>query len=219
MRPGAGWAGGGVWPPCRRIPGVGAALTGPAYNEKLLIYHSDKTSRSFVTTSCPRQGHGMRWELICRVVLQRWRPASQNFDFPRWDGQGHWTVDTDRTIVQIFYSRRSHVDHRSSKQETGHYLFLPSSTYQYIHNGPLSHSASSRKIKWPKIFLFLVAFAVFLTPKLLLLVCFLYSFWKLLYYYYYSTLDFIIIWTQSAEGDNVMVVMMCKKMKSLSGFI
>ena len=27
------------------------------------------------------------------------------------------------------------------------------------------------------------------------------------------------MWTQSAEGDNGMVVMMCKKMKSLSGFI
>ena len=48
--------------------------------------------------------------------------------------------------------------------------------------------------------------------------CLFDPFCKLLYHYY-STLDFIIIWTQSAEGDNGMVVMMCKKMKSLSGFI
>ena len=100
--PALAWAGGGVWPPCRRIPGVGAALTGPAYNEKLLIYHSDKTSRSFVTTTCPRQGHGTRWELICRVVLQRWRPASQNFDFPRWDGQGHWTWTRTGQLPKYF---------------------------------------------------------------------------------------------------------------------
>ena len=84
---------------------------------------------------------------------------------------GRWT----RT-GQLSKYFTTEVDHRSSKQETGHYLFLPSSTYQYIYNGPLSHSASSRKIKWPKIFLFLVAFAVFFTPKLLLLVGFFINF-------------------------------------------
>ena len=144
--PALSWAGagGGVWPPCRRIPGVGAALTGPAYNEKLLIYHSDKTSRSFVTTTCPRQGHGTRWELICRVVLQRWRPASQNFDFPDgMDKQGHWTVSTGHGQDNCPNILQQKKPCWPQEQETGHYLFLPSNTYQYIYNGPLSHSTSS----------------------------------------------------------------------------
>ena len=140
--PALSWAGagGGVWPPCRRIPGVGAALTGPAYNEKLLIYHSDKTSRSFVTTTCPRQGHGTRWELICRVVLQRWRPASQNFDFPRWDG--HWTRTRTGQLPKYFKTAGAMLTTGAGNWPLP-VLTIPSNTYQYIYNGPLSHSASS----------------------------------------------------------------------------
>ena len=119
--PALSWAGagGGVWPPCRRIPGVGAALTGPAYNEKLLIYHSDKTSRPLVCyhhLSPARTRDEMRIDL--QSCFTKMTACFPKFRFPPMGWIGTLDTDTDRTIAQIFYNRRSRVDHRSRKLAT-----------------------------------------------------------------------------------------------------
>ena len=59
------------------------------------------------------------------------------------DGQGHWTVDTGHGQDNCPNILQQKKPCWPQEQETGHYLFLPSNTYQYIYNGPLSHSASS----------------------------------------------------------------------------